>query len=319
MPADSRAPRLPLRASDLRGLALLAQTGTFGLGSSEHIGGAGFSLVEEMLVFTALGRHLVTPSALATTIAGRMAQTMGHPDMAADIVAGRLPVCPVIAAGACSFESVDGTPAYLLDAHSNGLALLWNTQGLMLFHVHQLPVSGRVAGCDRSVVLDRSTLSEAALIGKLRASDSQLSLEAQWRMAAQVLGIAEATCTMAVDYAKVRKQFGQPIGAFQAIKHACADMLVQAEVLRAQACMAAIALRDGWADAAFQVEAFRILATGYALDNARRNIQVHGAMGFTAECDAHHYLLRAHLYEHLGGSIAEPTGRMTELQPVPSM
>ncbi len=120
--------------------------------------------------------------------------------------------------------------------------------------------------------------------------------------------MAEAARDLAVDYAKTREQFGRPIGSFQAIKHRCADMAITARALRAQLGMATLALHGGWPDAGLQVDTCRLLAARTALANAAACIQIHGGMGFTAECDAHLYLLRAHLYEHLGG----PRGAMLQ-------
>src|SRR5262249_29947122 len=119
------------------------------------------------------------------------------------------------------------------------------------------------------------------------------------------LGAAEAALALAVDYAKLRQQFGQPIGAFQAIKHRCADMKLRTKLLGALVLMAALSEREGRSDAAAQIAAARLLAARYALDNAAAGIQIHGAMGFTAECDAHLFLLRAHLIENVGSTARE--------------
>ncbi len=120
-------------------------------------------------------------------------------------------------------------------------------------------------------------------------------------VSAQLLGMAEAARDLSVDHAQTRHQFGKPIGAFQAIKHHCADMAVDAEMLSAQLDMAAIAVRDGRDDAAFQAAALRRLAPRVALFNTRTAIQVHGGIGFSAEADIHHYLKQAHVLSRLGG------------------
>jgi alkylation response protein AidB-like acyl-CoA dehydrogenase len=155
-----------------------------------------------------------------------------------------------------------------------------------------------------------------ALLGWVPAAQGALHRQAQLLVAAQLLGMAEASRDMAVDYAQVRMQFGQPIGAFQAVKHRCANMAIGAEALRAQLVLAAIAERDGWPDAAFQVDACRLLAARCALANAGANIQMHGGIGFTAECDAHLFLLRAHLLEHLGGPVRTLRERLAGIDTV---
>jgi alkylation response protein AidB-like acyl-CoA dehydrogenase len=100
---------------------------------------------------------------------------------------------------------------------------------------------------------------------------------------------------MATSYAKTREQFGHPIGSFQSIKHRCADMAVGADAAAALLLFAALSVAEGRADAAFQDASARVVAEQRALWNARENIQVHGGMGFTAECDAHLYVKRTHL------------------------
>jgi alkylation response protein AidB-like acyl-CoA dehydrogenase len=114
--------------------------------------------------------------------------------------------------------------------------------------------------------------------------------------------VAERTLEMSVEYGKVRQQFGRPIGSFQAVKHRCADMAVRAEVARSLTTYAAVALRDGEADATRHVRAAKALAADAALVNAGDNVQNHGGMGFTWESDAHLYLKRAWVLEHAFGT-----------------
>jgi alkylation response protein AidB-like acyl-CoA dehydrogenase len=122
-------------------------------------------------------------------------------------------------------------------------------------------------------------------------------------VAAQLSGMAAATSDMAVAYAKERQQFDKPIGAFQAVKHLCADMRVRAEVARAAVDAAAVTYDDpavGNVDRA--VAAAKTVAGDAALANAKACIQVHGGMGFTWEVDAHLYLKRAWVLDRLFGS-----------------
>ncbi len=123
--------------------------------------------------------------------------------------------------------------------------------------------------------------------------------------AALQLGNALATTDLAVAYAKEREQFNKPIGAFQAVKHLCADMLVRAEVARAAVYAAAVTLDDptvGGLDRA--IATAKVQADHAAYRNAKACIQVHGGMGFTWEVDAHLYLKRAVLHRtHFGHDI----------------
>jgi alkylation response protein AidB-like acyl-CoA dehydrogenase len=122
-------------------------------------------------------------------------------------------------------------------------------------------------------------------------------------VAAQLAGMAGATSDMAVAYAKERQQFDKPIGAFQAVKHICADMQVRAEVARAVVDAAAVTFDDpGVGDVDRAVAAAKVVAGDAAVANAKACIQVHGGMGFTWEVDAHLYLKRAWVLDRLFGS-----------------
>jgi alkylation response protein AidB-like acyl-CoA dehydrogenase len=290
-------------------LHALAELGAFGLGADEASGGAGFGIMEDMLLFVELGRHLVTPGALAITMGARLAAALGRPDLARRMMAGQQPVAIANALRPFAFDRLENLPVHLIDAQQDSLALLWNDEGIGLLRCEALQAQA-VDSTDRSVLIHRSTLSQAALEGHLPCSATSLVRRTQLLLAAMLLGMAEATRDMAVDYARLRTQFGKPIGAFQAVKHRCANMAIHAEVLRAQLVFAALAEQDGWPDAQFQNDACRMLAAPHALANARSNIQVHGGIGFTAECDAHLYLLRAHLYENLGGGNAATGQRL---------
>jgi hypothetical protein len=122
-------------------------------------------------------------------------------------------------------------------------------------------------------------------------------------LAAYLTGVAQKATKMSVGYAMEREQFGQPIGAFQAIKHMCADMRVRADAADTQVFYAAITgERAGHPPA--EAAAARMLANEAAIKNAMANIQVHGGMGYTAECDAHLLLKRAQVLSRFGASAA---------------
>ncbi|MFJ4784420.1 acyl-CoA dehydrogenase family protein [Streptomyces sp. NPDC088794] len=117
--------------------------------------------------------------------------------------------------------------------------------------------------------------------------------------AAEQLGTATRVCELAVQHARTREQFGQPIGAFQAVKHLCAGLLVRAEVARAAVYAAAVT-----ADRT-DIAAARLLADEAAVRGARDCLQVHGGMGFTWESEVHLHLKRAWVREQRGGGGAE--------------
>ncbi|MFI6639455.1 acyl-CoA dehydrogenase family protein [Streptomyces sp. NPDC050504] len=105
--------------------------------------------------------------------------------------------------------------------------------------------------------------------------------------AALQLGSASATCAMAAQHAREREQFGRPVGAFQAVQHLCADLLVRTEVARAAVYAAAVTGDPVEAAGA------KLLADDAAVRGARDCLQVYGGMGFTWEADVHLHLKRA--------------------------
>jgi 3-oxochol-4-en-24-oyl-CoA dehydrogenase len=122
-------------------------------------------------------------------------------------------------------------------------------------------------------------------------------------LSAEAAGIARWALDTAVAYAKVREQFGKPIGSFQAVKHLCAEMLCRAEQVAVAAADAAVAAADS-DDRQLSIAA--AIAAGTAIDAAKANlkdcIQVLGGIGITWEHDAHLYLRRAHgIGQFLGG------------------
>jgi alkylation response protein AidB-like acyl-CoA dehydrogenase len=117
--------------------------------------------------------------------------------------------------------------------------------------------------------------------------------------AAEQLGTATRVCELAVQHARTREQFGRPIGAFQAVQHLCADLLVRAETARAAVYAAAVT-----ADPA-DIAAARLLADEAAVRGARDCLQVHGGMGFTWEADVHLHVKRAWVRARRGGGSTE--------------
>jgi alkylation response protein AidB-like acyl-CoA dehydrogenase len=121
-------------------------------------------------------------------------------------------------------------------------------------------------------------------------------------LAFQAVGGAGRALEMAVEYAKVRQQFGKPIGSFQAIKHKCADMMVQHETTRAGACYAAWAIAARAPDAAVAAAMAKAMCTEMFRYVAGAAIQIHGGIGFTWEHDLHFYFKRAKFLEFALGT-----------------
>ena len=111
--------------------------------------------------------------------------------------------------------------------------------------------------------------------------------------AAQLLGLADAMLEQAVEYAKIRTQFGQPVGAFQALKHQLASCAVAVEFAKPVVWRAAAAMQDGLETAPVHVSHAKIAASDAAMLTAETAIQVHGAMGYTWEVDLQMFMKRA--------------------------
>jgi alkylation response protein AidB-like acyl-CoA dehydrogenase len=132
--------------------------------------------------------------------------------------------------------------------------------------------------------------------------------------AAALTGIAQAALDMSVAYAGTRAQFGRPIGSFQAVKHHCANMVIGARCARDQTTFAAVAIDDGRDDAALQVECALFVAGSAALDNAGKNIQIHGGIGFSDEADPHLLLKRAQLLVAIAGGLEAANDRISNIK-----
>ncbi len=258
-----------------------AGLGLFGIAVAEAQGGLGLGAAEECLVARALGRHLASLSVVAQIAAAHLAKD--------DAVRARLIAGTERAAFA---NRLDAGRAHALDAEGADWLVLLDRGARLL----TAPSRATAAPCiDETVALAHVSVDVAESARDIVGDRVSLLLSAY------LTGIAQATLDMSVAYAATREQFGQPIGAFQAIKHGCADMAVRAAAAEAQTFYAAVGLGAGSNDSA-DVACARLLATDAALRNATANIQVHGAMGFTAECDAHLFLKRARLIAVLGSS-----------------
>jgi alkylation response protein AidB-like acyl-CoA dehydrogenase len=272
------------------------ELGWFGLGLPEEYGGTGFDLIDEALLFVELGRRVTPGPFLATTLAARVAALGGATDAAQALLSGA-------ARAAFAAMPADG-PALLYDAVDATYLLAFTPGGVALLPAAM--ASGRTAQPGLDPLLPRET---ASLGGEPIAScppNEPLAARGSVLVTALLTGIAAAARDLAVGYAKTREQFGVPIGAFQAVKHRCADMAVSAALADAQLTFAALSVSEAAEDAAFQVAAARVVAERAALSNIREAIQIYGGIGVTWECDAHLYLKRVHaLRELFGGEPAQ--------------
>ena len=303
------------------------QLGLQGLAIPEVYGGAGFSFAEQAVVLEEFGAVLYGGPYLSSAVLAATA-LLASPDEGA-----RRDLLPGIASGqtvatlaftedggswdpaAIRLSAVkdgpgvngawrlDGHKSFVLDGATAGLILVAaaTDAGLSLF-----AVAAEAAGLGRAALpaLDQTRqlarLEFAGVTGRLIGSpgdgaaalDRALDVTAV-ALAAEQLGGAQRALDMAVEYAKVRRQFDRPIGSFQAIKHRCADLLLEVESLRSAVGYAAAAVAEDSAE----IPALASLVKSYASETyfhvAAENIQIHGGIGFTWEHDAHLYFKRA--------------------------
>jgi alkylation response protein AidB-like acyl-CoA dehydrogenase len=135
-------------------------------------------------------------------------------------------------------------------------------------------------------------------------------------LAAELVGVAQATLDAAVGHAKLREQFGRPIGSYQAVSHRCADMFVALESARSHASYAAWAVEYGSDQAELAASQAKAGASEAAVFCAQSNIQIHGGIGFTWEHDAHLYLKRARSGAALLGTASAHRRRIADLMGV---
>jgi alkylation response protein AidB-like acyl-CoA dehydrogenase len=307
------------------------QMGLQGLIIPEEYGGSGFSYVELIVVLEEMGRSLLCAPYFSTVVLA--ANTLIH----SGDDAAKSELLPGIAAGetiatlAFTEENgrwdeegvtttatadgdgfkLNGTKMFVLDGHTADLILVAarTGAGVSLFHV-----SGDAAGLTRTPL---STMDQTRKQAKLEFADTPAKLIgtdgggwdvlstvldlAAVGLAAEQVGGAQMCLDMSVEYAKVRVQFGRPIGSFQAIKHKCADMLLEVESGKSAAYYA------GWCAAEMNDElpSVACLAKAYCSEAyfhaAAENIQIHGGIGFTWEHPAHLYFKRAKSSELLFG------------------
>ncbi|QIY63220.1 acyl-CoA dehydrogenase family protein [Streptomyces sp. RPA4-2] len=257
----------------------LGEAGFFSLRLPEADGGVGLGLPEAVLAFEEAGRVLLPGPLVAT-------------HLAAGEVAGA-------ATGETVVTAVYGGLVEWLDESDAVRDAAGSTAGdgaagaVPLTSVDPLTPLHRVpGGLPVDPPGDASPTSPAGPTGP---SDPLATL----LTSAEQLGNAARTCEAAVQHARTREQFGQPIGAFQAVKHLCAQMLVRVELARAAVYAAAVTADP------MDIAAARLLADDAAVRGARDCLQVHGGMGFTWESDVHLYLKRAWVRTRRGGPATE--------------
>ena len=271
----------------------IAELGLFEVAVSEAAGGAGGS-VEDLCAMVEEAARALTPGPVATTALATLVVT--DPVVLQSLCSGRV-TAGVALGGDLRADSgrVSGTVEYALGADSSGLLLLPAGDDVVLVDCADSAVTVEpLAATDFSRPLARVTL-DAAPVSRLAVSRRRFEDLMATVLAAEAAGVARWTLDTAVDYAKVREQFGKPIGSFQAVKHMCAEMLLRSQQIAVAAGDAAVAAAGDDGD---QLSIAAAIAAAAAIEavtaNAKDCIQVLGGIGITWEHDAHLYLRRAY-------------------------
>jgi alkylation response protein AidB-like acyl-CoA dehydrogenase len=299
------------------------QLGLQGIAIPEEYGGAGFTFAEQAIVLEELGAALYGGPYLASAVLAATA-LLASPDEDArseylpGIASGELIATLAFTEEDGSWDPdairmtatrqedgwrLDGRKSFVLDGHTAGLVLVVARTGdaLSLF-----AVPADASGLTRAALptLDQTrklarldfAATPARLVGSAGDGTAVLSRTldiAAIAQAAEQLGGAQRALDMAVEYLKVRHQFGRPIGSFQGLKHRCADLLLEVESLRSAVQYAAAAVAEDSAEIPMVAALVKAYASDVYFHVAAENIQMHGGIGFTWEHDAHLYFKRA--------------------------
>ncbi|MCH2169921.1 acyl-CoA dehydrogenase [Myxococcota bacterium] len=299
----------------------MAELGWTGLHLPEAYGGQGFGLEELVVVLEEMG-HAVAPGPfLPTVLASTVIATAGSDAQKRDLLPGLADGSVVGAVG------LDGALSRNADGNVEGSAGLVLGGGLANLLV--LPLGDDLIVVEREqsgvAVEARKNIDPSRRVAEVTCSDVRVEADrvlsgaratalrlGRSLAAAEASGGAHACTEMASEYAKVRKQFGRTIGTFQAVKHHCANMIVDAEQATAAAWDAARAEGDD-----LQAELASCVAASIALPAfaqcAQVSVQVHGGLGFTWEHDAHLYVRRSGSLSAIFGPVGAAQAEVTRL------
>lgn len=277
--------------------ATLVEAGWVGLEVPEQFGGAGATFAEVAIVCEEIGRaasanNFLGSAVLAVGTLNALQPSDTRDRLLADVASGAVRV-------AVALESLEFVP----DAEGADQLLVISGNGVTVGTVTATPQP--VLDETRRLASVTADVSEVLQFdGNPEATVRRLLDRAAVAVACDSLGLSEAMLSATVGYAKVRQQFGRAIGSFQAVKHACADMLVSISVSRQLVEAAVQAVAEDRADAGVAAAMAKSHACAAAVDIAGKAMQLHGGIGYTWESGIHVYLKRAALNRSLFGSPA---------------
>jgi alkylation response protein AidB-like acyl-CoA dehydrogenase len=309
----------------------LAEQGFTGIITPEEYGGMGLGKVELVLLMEEAGYALLPGPFFSTVaLAGSVIDACGTPEQKKKylqrIAAGqaRATLALVEAAGSWDTDGLkisaaggklNGTKLFVTDAAVADFIVVVAREGVFVVEakapgLHIEPMKGMDLARKIYAVEFKNTPAEklgdsSGLAGALNVATAALC--------AEMTGGMQRTLELTVAYAKTRKQFGKPIGIFQAVQHLCADMYLETESSRSATYYAAWALEENVPDAAAAVSVAKIYASDASRNVGNHGIQVHGGMGFTWENDIHLYYRRAKASETMLGDAAFHRERIARL------
>jgi alkylation response protein AidB-like acyl-CoA dehydrogenase len=287
------------------GWARICELGWPALLIAEEHGGLGLGVVELAVVQEELGAALAPSPFLSTVVAAALIADAGSDDQRARWL-------PALAAGEARGTVAtlreDGAWTAVPDADGADVVVVREGEGWAL---------AQEASADALDALDSTRrLWRVQAAGELEAlpgDGARAGDIAAVAVAAESVGVARRAMDMAVHYAKEREQFGRPIGAYQAVSHACAQMLLEVEGARSTSLYAAWALDHEPESGPLAAS----MAKAYASDAGWRvpaaSLQVHGGIGFTWEHDLHLWLKRGKANAYLWGAPREHRARVADL------
>jgi alkylation response protein AidB-like acyl-CoA dehydrogenase len=279
----------------------LVDSGIAALGVPEDLGGPGGSCIDQVIVAEELGAALARAPFVSACLVAAVLEQVPDPELAGRVLAGRPPAVVT-----------PGDATLVLDAAEAPCALVFADGVLVELDGAAWESARRPQPCvDRTRSIASVSVEPGA--GRVLLDDPEAVVAlaagvARRRavlVAAESAGVARWCLDTAASYARVRRQFGVPIGTFQAVKHSLADMLVRTENARSAAWGGAWSIAHGWPDAPVAAAMAKAVATENARVVANAAVQIHGGIGVTWEHDIHLYLRRAKVNETLFGTPAE--------------
>ncbi|WP_431231821.1 acyl-CoA dehydrogenase family protein [Mycolicibacterium psychrotolerans] len=278
--------------------AVIADAGWAGLEVPEHLGGAGATFAEVAVICEEMGRAASATSFLGSgVLAVGVLNTLAPSETRDRLLSG---IASGATRAAVALEPLDFVP----DADGADTVLVLTDGGVAeaAVTITAQPVLDETRRLVRVAVEQRSEVM--AFDGDPEPAVRRIYDRAAVAIACDSLGVAEAMLATTVSYVTMRHQFDRPIGSFQAVKHACADMYVAIAVSRQLVRAAVHAVAGNQSDAGVAAAMAKSYACSTAVDVAGTAMQLHGGIGYTWESGVHVYLKRAALNRSLFGSPA---------------